>query len=591
MELTFNLSGTKTTAQLLQEAMDKQNELVDMQRENLRKITELKNLARDEAAEAERLKRLADLEREKQKIVDSMEETKNQIEALELISWENAHPYQKEDIISIMHSHRMGESGFFNANDLGLGKTFEAIAVLLALFKQNPEAKCLWLTKSSILETGGTKREIEKWSEGTLKVVEVFGKEPAASRDFKCELLDEQGGIVVLTNYETLRTTPALANSTYDYVVMDEVHKLKGGANPSGPTGLWKAVRDFIWKNTGTKEHPIWESNVEFVQMLSGTPMVNRVAELWAYLHIFDPVRFDNLRQFERAFNIYQEMGGKIQTGKILDLCLKDRMVHRNRNEVGLQLPELTIEIVDLQYNERQQEVADQMTRQFFIWLDGQGSETLTATAIIAQLLRLRQISVWPVFSQTRVDPETGEEVIVKINVEDSAKIDEAMDIIEKANDQVVVFCNFNEPFLEMTRRCQALGLKCDTINGANKNRMKDMEIGFQNGDIDVLFINSSMGEGLNLQKNPNQWKGGAAIGIHLDRWWNPARDNQCNGRIHRQGANIPVTIYMLHVPKSVDDFVQALSDEKAELFDGIMNDSKLRPAFEWKEDLKRLLG
>jgi SNF2 family DNA or RNA helicase len=318
--------------------------------------------------------------------------------------------------------------------------------------------------------------------------------------------------------------------------------------------------------------------------------MVNRVAELWAYLHIFDPNKFDNLRKFERAFNIYQEMGGKVQTGKILDLCLKDRMVHRNRNEVGLQLPELTIEIRDLEYNEQQQEVADQMKKQFYIWLDEQQEAALTATAIIAQLLRLRQISVWPVFQQTRTD-DYGNELVVKVDVQDSCKIDEAMDIIEEANDQVVLFCNFNEPLAEIQRRCRSLNLRCEVISGATSRTMDQMEVGFQQGEIDVLCINSSMGEGLNLQKNPDQWPGGAAIGIHLDRWWNPARDTQCNGRIHRQGANIPVTIYMLHTPGSVDDFVAALSDEKAELFEGIMSDSRIRPAFQWKEEIKKLMG
>jgi hypothetical protein len=47
----------------------------------------------------------------------------------------------------------------------------------------------------------------------------------------------------------------------------------------------------------------------------------------------------------------------------------------------------------------------------------------------------------------------------------------------------------------------------------------------------------------------------------------------------------------MLHVPGSVDDFVAALSDEKAELFDGIMSDQRIRPAFEWKQDIKKLMG
>ncbi len=583
------LSEADEMERTLRNLQDEQNRLVEAQRENIRRITELKEQIRTKAINDRRAAELKKLEDERNAIIQSLEATRQRIESLTLDSWENAHNYQKEDIIQTFHAYLNDHKGFLNANDLGLGKTFEAIATLGAFFKEKPTAKCLWLTKSSILETGGTEREIKRWSD--IPVVTIKGSTPAVQRSYLCEVLDDMSSVIVLTNYETVRTTPELAESTYEFVVMDEVHKLKGGANLSGPTGTWKAIRDFCWDTTKGKDPYLWEPRVEFIQMLSGTPMVNRVAELWAYLHIFDPVKFPSARQFENMFNVYKDLGGRIETGKILDMCLKDRMVPRTRVEVGLELPDVSVEEAYVLYTPEQERVYQEMKKQFYVWLDDQQEKALTATAIIAQLTRLRQISVWPVFKQDIKDEYGNIVDEVWIDVQESAKIDEAMEQIENHNDQVVVFCNFNEPFNEIQRRCKLMGLRCEFITGATKNTMSQMEIGFQNGEIDVLCINSSMGEGLNLQKNPTQWKGGANHAIHLDRWWNPARDFQCNGRIHRQGATHACTVSMIHSPGTVDDFVKALSDEKGELFSGIMDSEKIRPAYEWKEAIRQVLG
>lgn len=560
------------------------NQLTALQRELQIKISKARQLVTHEKEERKRREIERAREQEKKRLAE--EKKQKQLarqETVELVakhspqSWELSRDYQKEDIIQGFHQFRTGANGFFNANDMGLGKTFEAIASMELIRSVDPDSNFLWLTKSSILITGGTKREIERWS--GFKVVELDGSEPKKVREFKIELAEQMKGIVLLTNYETVRTTETLQNSdSFPYLIVDEVHKLKGGANPSGPTGIWTAVKEFA------------HNKVKFSIFLSGTPMVNRVAELWAYLHIFSPDKFPNLNDFERAFNVYQEWGGNIQTDKILDMCLKDNMVRRTRNEVGLELPELTIDYKLVTMTPAQQEAYDQMRDNFFIWLDEQEEKALTAKAIIAQLIRLRQIVVWPNFTQTVINPETGEKEIRKIEINESGKVDEAMEIIEEAKDQVLVFCNFNDVFSEIKKRCTEIGIRCEFITGNTKSGMSSFEVEFQKGNIDVLCINSSMGEGLNLQKNPEQWPGGASIGIHLDRWWNVSRDDQCFARMHRSGAHQPVFGYYIHIPNSVDDYVKALSDEKAMSMEGIMNDDRVRPASYWKTMLKEIL-
>jgi SNF2 family DNA or RNA helicase len=589
-DFTLNFGEDNLQAKLAKLDLERQ-EAVALQVKLSQDMNEIRSAIRTEEAEK---KRLHD-EKLKQEALDKAaateaEKTKaikdiiDQIVALNIKAWGKSRDYQKEDVVSIYNAFEKGEPGFFNANDMGLGKTIETIVVLSIIFKLNPKFKCLWLTKSSILNTGGTKREFTNWAPD-LKVIEISGATIAKEREFMMDLVSDMEGVILITNYESIRTTKALKESSFDILVMDEVHKLKGGANPSGPVQLWKDVKDYIWTED-------LKPKVKFVMMLSGTPMVNRVAELWAYLHIFDPEKFHSMREFERAMGIYQEYGGHINVDKILDLCLRDRMVRRTRTEVGIQLPSINSEEDQyrlIEYTPNQQRVYNEMRDQFYIWLDEQRESVLTATAIITQLIRLRQISVWPVFTQVITD-DFGNDSKVEIKIEESGKVDEAMEIIEDANDQVVVFCNFNSVFEEITKRCNKLGLTCRTINGSTGKNMGEYEIGFQNGEIDVLCINSSMGEGLNLQKNPSRWKGGASVGILLDAWWNPARDDQCIARIYRQGSDVPVFIYRIHAPSSVDDYVKSISDEKGRQFGEVMNSSKLRPAAEWAAELRSIL-
>jgi hypothetical protein len=90
-------------------------------------------------------------------------------------------------------------------------------------------------------------------------------------------------------------------------------------------------------------------------------------------------------------------------------------------------------------------------------------------------------------------------------------------DIIMNAQDQVVVFCTFNEPMKELKKRLTALyALRNHLID--TKKEMASYEEDFQQGKIDVLCINSAR-EGINPQKFPDRWPGGSNHVIMIDRW------------------------------------------------------------------------
>ena len=459
--------------------------------------------------------------------------------------------------------------------------TFESAIVLYCMQKLLAESlgrkpKILWLTKKSLVTKESTKKEIARWNPNWKTIQPVDGGSPA-QREFVVEFYrDSDMADMFLANYEFVRTTPVAQTMKWDIIVVDEVHKLKGGANSNGPTNIWTSIKNLC-------------VNAEYVLMLSGTPMVNAPEEMWSYLHIFNPEKFPDLKTFKKNFMEYKTIAGEfklvVDANKLLEQVLKGQMIRRSAKEVGLQIPELNYEVVELERTPEQDAAYKQMQNHFFVWLDEQQDRPLSAMAIIAQLTRLRQINVWPVVNFTRTD-ENGYEVTETLDIRESSKIDEAMDIIDNAQDQVIIFSTFNEPMYEIQRRCRLKGLRCEIISGSEKHNF-DVEAEFQQGRINVLCLNSSMGEGLNLQKNPEHWPGGASYGIFLDLWWSPARNEQCIKRIHRQGSSIPVFIYELQNVPSVDQFIKAKNDEKNEQFNSIMESGEIRPASEWK----KLLG
>jgi hypothetical protein len=151
------------------------------------------------------------------------------------------------------------------------------------------------------------------------------------------------------------------------------------------------------------------------------------------------------------------------------------------------------------------------------------------------------------------------------------------------------VFCTFNEPLKEIQRRINDVGLNCQLLTGENSKNLANLETDFQDGKIDVLCINSAMGEGLNLHMDHEKWSGGSRCVIFLDLWYNPARNDQCTDRVYRPGATKAVSVYHLKNESSVDQWLDAIIEEKRNMIEGVTEDKKLRPG-EWAAYLKKLL-
>ena len=539
-------------------------------------------------------KRNLELELEAQEKLSALE--KKMLHVLEKISgWSKARTYQQRDIFYAAAAFDQGLSGILNALDMSLGKTFEAAMMIgaltgipgdpehVGLFKEKYgyEPKILWLTKKALIKSN--MREIQKWNPGqkivafdpNLKITDVN------VRNMMVKIAVDNGAMVIC-NYEALGTTPALKETQWDVIFVDEVHRLKGGANPAGPTGIWKNTKEVC-------------ENAKFYYFLSGSPIMNHPREMWAYLNIFDPVRFPSVKRFEREY--CYGYGEGLVDFDLLIRALSKQVIRRKKtdDDVEVDLPDLEFEYVLLEHTEKQAALYNKMRDEFFIELDKdeEAGTILSATAIIAKLTRLRQINVWA--GGLNVKRPDGTTVTISDDLVDSVKVDEAFDkIVEITNqgDNVVVFtAQFNGPIHELAKRLKNNNITYRVLDGDTVNYSSDYEREFQNNEFSVFLINMKTGsEGLNLHRSKD-WPGGASYGIFLDLWYNPETNNQGRDRIWRPGqTEHPVIITVLKCENSVDAFIEDLLEKKEAMIEGIMNDKTLRKAGEWKEILRGLI-
>ena len=502
--------------------------------------------------------------------------------------------YQQDDILHSLHTWReKPNEGILNANPMGLGKTFEAgafIDLFREMFTATHEGRrprILWLTRKTLIK--GTISELMRWN-GDRKCAAIEG--PPQQRELMLQFAIAADAII-MANYEALNTTPVIMDISWDLVVIDEVHHLKGGAN-SSKTKIWLNTRDIMGiienpEYTGNyyDDSPKWikKPNSPFCYMISGSPMQNKPEEMWAYLHLFHPEQFPTVKKFKQLFAPY----GGLETHLLLD-AMQGRFIRNDPNELGIERPEKHHVWVEVDLGPEQREMYDRVRDYILdVELGGEDRE-LNLTSVIAMLTRAWQVVMWP--PSIKFEDQDG--TIYGPGLNESAKIDEAMTIIENLVDegeQVVVWtARFNDPLYELGKRLADLGITYALMTGDAKDQLHDFEVEFQNGNIDVLLCQRmSVGEGFNFQVC-DEWPGGAAHEIMLDRWWNPMGNEQMYDRCWRMNSTRDVTIHQLVAANTLDAFVLAINEEKQNMIDPVMGSARLRPLSEWRDMLRELM-
>lgn len=455
-------------------------------------------------------------------------------------------PYQV-DGFHFLCSQSANGLGALLADDMGLGKTVQTLAWLEWL-RHQPSRKrgfrALVICPKSVVFNW--RREIERF----LPDLTVSTLSPdSLSQDALSQ--------VTIGNYAQLRLQEKrLARISWDAVILDEAQTIK---NPA--TAVSKAARSLPCANRVA---------------LSGTPLENRLLDLWSIFEFIQPGLLGNMSRFRRTY------GGSTRIDPIAANRLRARIRHfllrRTKREVTPELPSRTEEEVRCDLEGRQLELYQaelKRARQIVLKVEDEDALRRDRFTVLECLLRLRQICCDPSLVGTGEVPPA-----------ESAKREallQHLDELRAEGHKALVFSQFVGVLEILQQDFSRRNWPHLILTGATQNREALVQE-FQESTEPSIFLISlkAGGFGLNLT---------AASYVFLyDPWWNPAVESQAIDRTHRIGQANPVMAYRLIARNTVEDKIRALQREKAALAQSVVTEDSLAQVLNL-EDLKKVLG
>lgn len=421
-------------------------------------------------------------------------------------------PYQEE---GFGWMSRLAACGFGAclADDMGLGKTVQAIALLLARAADGPS---LVVAPASVC--GNWLKEIARFAP-SLKTV--------AGWDFRSDGALAPGDVVVASYGIVVIREEDFAGRKWNGVVLDEAQAIKNEA-----TKRARAVRRF---------------EAKFRVLATGTPVENRLTELWSLFEFLNPGLLGPLASFSTRLTTD---GRATPTLKRL---VAPFILRRLKREVLDDLPPKTEITIPVELPEEERTAYEGCRRHALATLEEGGREN--RISILAELTRLRRFCSHP----SLVLPE----------FKSSAKLDALVELLSelKSNGhRALVFSQFTDYLAIVRRALEERGWTYRYLDGATpaKERMEYVDA-FQRGDGDFFLISlKAGGMGLNLTA--------ANYVVLLDPWWNPAVENQAADRVHRIGQTDPVTVYRLIAADTVEERVLELHGEKKAVAEDVLD-------------------
>ncbi|HWH31742.1 MAG TPA: DEAD/DEAH box helicase [Egibacteraceae bacterium] len=443
-------------------------------------------------------------------------------------------PYQRRGVAWLGGMAALGLGGIL-ADDMGLGKTVQLIAHLLqADVRAGRLGRHLIVCPTSVL--GNWERELHRFAPA-LPVARFHGQERP----------DDLGAFqgVVLTSYGMLRREPdPFAAVPWDIVTVDEAQHVK---NPA--TAGARAVRRL--------------RAAQRVAM-TGTPLENRLADLWALMDLVNPGLLGARSVFDRRYATPIERRADQGAARRLRRLVGPFVLRREKRDPAV--------IADLPDKIEREVVCGLTTEQAALYEEtvteafrgGLGDGIARRGRVLALLTALKQICNHPAQYRKREDEDLHGR---------SGKLATAREIVREAvgsGEQVLVFTQFTSMGRLLVRQLsEDLGTWVPFLHGGVRAEERDrMVAAFQGeGDVEpppVLIVSlRAGGTGLNLTA--------ATQVLHYDRWWNPAVEDQATDRAHRIGQRHAVEVHKLVTAGTVEERIAAMLARKRALADAVV--------------------
>ena len=450
-------------------------------------------------------------------------------------------PYQERGLGWLAFLHRFNQ-GACLADDMGLGKTIQLLAFLQHLKAEKELRRPVLLVAPTSVLTNW-KREASKFTP-KLNLIEHYGPKRAATDAALSKSL--KGIDLCLTSYALLqRDSNLLSNVDWQGVVIDEAQAIKNAASKQSQAArlLAKPSRQG-----------------RFRIALTGTPVENRVSELWALMDYLNPRVLGEEDFFKQRYKLPIERYGDTASLKDLKSRVKPFILRRLKTDKSIitDLPE------KLELNEWVS-LSPEQRRLYTKTVDASLEAIQRAPLgkkngqVLALLTRLKQICNHPALA-------LKEETVGEGFASRSAKLQRLEELLEElleAGDRALLFTQFAEwGHLLQSHLQQRWQQEVPFLHGgSSKNARQAMVDRFQldpRGPQLFLLSLKAGGVGLNLTR--------ASHVFHIDRWWNPAVENQATDRAYRIGQQKKVLVHKFITTGSIEEKIDLMIKEKAKL-------------------------
>ena len=418
------------------------------------------------------------------------------------------------------------------ADEMGLGKTVQAIALLVKAKEDGAKEPSLIVCPASLVFNW--KEEFARFG-SSLNVCALAGGAAARRKQLK-EISEGSEYDVFVTSYDLLkRDIEQYENIQFHTCVLDEAQFIK-----NQKTSVAKAVK-------------LVHASHRYA--LTGTPIENRLSELWSIFDYLMPGFLFSSEEFVRNYETPIAKNKDEETTARLKKMVTPFILRRKKEDVLKDLPDKLEEVRYARFAGEQQKIYDGQVVHMRQVISEISNNPQDRIKVFAEMTKIRQICC---------DPS----LVLENYKGESAKRNACLELIESAIDgghRILLFSQFVSMLELLEKDLQEKGIAYFKITGSTpKDKRISLVHQFNDGDVPVFLVSlKAGGTGLNLT--------GADVVIHYDPWWNIAAMNQATDRAHRIGQTRKVTVYKIIAKDSIEERIMELQEAKRDLADAIL--------------------
>lgn len=439
------------------------------------------------------------------------------------------YPYQEQGILFAAKAGRC-----IIADEMGLGKTIQAIGVAEIMQRDFGISSTLILCPTSLKYQW--KREIEKFTGKTALVIEGnhLKRRNQYQDDTFYKIVSYQSAANDIKILKTLRA---------DLIIMDEAQRLKN------------------WNTQIAQAAKRMQS--DYMLILSGTPLENKLEELYSIAQHIDPYALGPYYQFMDNYRVQSDYGKTIGYKNLNEAgaLLKNILIRRRKRDVNIQLPARIDKILFVPMTNEQKGMHEDfkfsLAQLVNKWKRMRFLSESDRKRLLLFMSQMRMVcdSTYILDQKTRFD----------------TKIDELMNVLtevfESDDEKVVVFSQWERMTRLVAAELDSMGIQYEYLHGGvpSEQRKKLIDNFTDNPESRVFLSTDAGSTGLNLQA--------ASLIINLDLPWNPAVLEQRIARIHRMGQKNNIQVINMVSIGTIEENMLTTLNFKSSMFEGVLDD------------------